>query len=699
MESFQSLYNQIAFLFSNLTWFGVLDLALVTTAFYFLLSLIRRSSASYLMREILLLGLALFVLTTLLPLPVFDWLIRGVLVALLVATPIIFQAQLRRFLERMGRASGIAQAVRESTAERVIPEIVHGVENWAATQTGALIVLEGNDSLEEIVKTGVASGGQVTSELLESIFYMGTPLHDGAVIVRGDRIMAAGCVLPLTQQYLEAEKRLGTRHRAAVGMSETSDALVVVVSEETGKISVAQGGYLYRPLTTLELREKLLDFYEPLSTSPKAPSWWSLIKKGARQLWHPDIFREPKSLLSNVGLLSIAVMLSLIVWSFVIEQTNPLQLARVEDIELRVENLPANTRMIPSPPETVSAVIQTTESVLPTLSPESFQATVTLLGKQPGLYRLPIDVNTGARPVLVLSVDPPALDFELAPIISRTVPIMVNVPDQENISAAYELVGSPTVVPNQVQIVGPAPIVERIDEVQTSISLANATSSVRETRPLRALNEQGREIAGIDVQPNQAQVSAIIRPKLNARNVSVQAQIEGTPPADYQISNISTTPDNVTLQGGVEQLSQIGDVINTLPVDVSQATDDFVVQVPLDLPQNVQALNNNGNPARTVTVSIGVNPRTGNMTITRPVELLGSTSGVTVTIEPRQVELLLSGPQPILQQVRSNPELVQIGINASTLREGQRISVAPELIAPSEIEAQLIPPTVRVEVE
>lgn len=118
MDLLQSLYNQTVFLLSNLTWFGMIDLALVTAAFYLILSLIRRSAIGYMMREILLLGLALFVLTTLLPLPVFDWLVRGILVATLVATPIIFQAQLRRFLERVGRTSGLARRARERSRTR-----------------------------------------------------------------------------------------------------------------------------------------------------------------------------------------------------------------------------------------------------------------------------------------------------------------------------------------------------------------------------------------------------------------------------------------------------------------------------------------------------------------------------------------------------------------------------------------------------
>jgi len=625
MGSFQELSNQIVFLISKLTWFGMIDLLLVTAAFYFLLSLVRRSAAAYLMREVLLLGLVLFVLTTLLPLPVFDWLIRGILVVILIATPVIFQAQLRRFFERIGRASGIGRAVGQNAVEKALPELLHAVERMAASRTGALIVLEGNDSLEEVTKSGIPFGGRITRELLQSIFYSGTPLHDGAVIIRTDRVTAAGCVLPLSQQSLRADKRLGTRHRAAVGITENSDALAIVVSEETGQVSIAYQGLLRRPVSSLELREKLVEFYDPTTVLSQPISLWSLVEQVWRQFWHPSSLLRPRHLLSNIGLIFISLLLTVIVWSFVIEQTNPFRRVRVDNIALRVENIPDEVKLIPAPPATVSAVVQTTDDVLPSLGPRSFQAVVSLEDGAPGLYRLPIQVNSGEAQVLVLGVDPPALDFELAPVISRTLPILITIPDQQNLSAAYELVGSPTAFPDQVEVVGPAPLVEQVDQVRTSISLANATTSLRETRPVQLLDEEEREISGLTVQPNQVQVNVSIRRRLNARDVSVQAIVAGSPAPGYQLASLTVTPANVTLQGSIDQLAEVGSVINSLPVDVSLATHDLTMQAPLDLPPNVQAVDNNGQPAKIVTVSVGITARSGNLAVTRPIKLLKTT--------------------------------------------------------------------------
>jgi len=695
----QSLYNQLMFMLSTLTWFGLIDLLLVTLTFYLLLSLIRRSSAAYLLREVMVLGLVLFVLTTLLPLPVFDWLVRGFLVAVLVAIPIIFQVQLRHFIERTARAVGITRVARQSAAEQVIPEIVHAVDNMAATQTGALIVLENNDSLEETIKGGVRLDSQVTSDLLQSIFYSGTPLHDGAVIIRTDRIVAAGCVLPLTQQPLESEKRLGTRHRATVGVTEVSDALAIVVSEETGYIGTAQYGQLERPLTNADLRDKLLDFYEPTTDAPPKISLLNLVKQALLQLWHAISLSNPRQLLANIGLFIISLMLAFTVWSFVIEQTNPIKPARVENIALRVENVPANTRLIPTPPASVSAIIQTTEDVLSTLSPKSFQAIATLADPKPGLQRLPIRINSGPAQVLVMQVDPPALDLELARVISRTLPVAIEIPPQQGLAAAYEMIGSPTTTPPEVQLIGPAPLIEQVSKLQATISLANASGPVKETRPVKVLDEQGHEITDITPQPAQVQVSVNIRRRINARNVSIRAVTSGTPPAGYWLSSLSVTPDNVTLQGRPDQLANIDSFVDTLPVDIGQAVGNLSQQIPLDIPSEIQVLDSAGNPIETVTVVAQISARQGDLAVTRPIELVQKSAEFTITLKPSSVDLLLSGPLPTLDQIRINPELVQVLIDTTTMRRGQNINLTPTVIAPPEIQTQLVPATVLVTLE
>ncbi len=703
MTPLQELYTNATFRLLSLTWLDVLDLLLVTFAFYLLLSLLQRSRAAFLLRGVLTVVVLLLVITILLPLPTFDWLIWVSLVAILIGTPIIFQAEFRRILEQLGRRIGLSQAVRQSATEKVLPRLIRAAKNLSATSTGALIVLEGNDLLQDVLKSGVTIEGRVTSELLQTIFYLKTPLHDGAVILREERVMAAGCVLPLTERSLDQfQRRLGTRHRAGVGMSEKSDALVIIVSEETGQISVAHNGRLQSPLDLTALRRALLDFYAP-SPSP-SPALSQNILDGTRNLirwigrqFMASTFRlTPKQFLSSLGLLLVSLLLALMVWSFVIEQTDPAKLARVSGVNLRVDDIPPGLTLIASPPDKVSVLIQTTDAVLNTLHAGSFQAAVSLEGLEPGLHHLEVPVTSGAPQVRVLSVEPAALDIELAPIISQTLEVDVKVPEQESLSPAYQMVGEPVALPAQVQVTGPAPLVEQVSRVEARISLNGATTSLREMSPLRALDETGRQVTGVTLEPEQARVSVPIRRRFDALDVGVRAVISGTPPAGYWLSDLSVTPSEVTLQGDPGQLSEVGDFVDTLPVDVSNAAGNLNVDVPLNLPADVQAINSQGNPVKIVTARIRVEERSGDLAITRPVELLGVKAGLTATVNPPQVDLLLSGPLPILSQIEADPNLVRVLVDAGSLAPAQNADVVPDIVVPEGVEAQLVPPSVLV---
>ena len=401
MIPWQSLLDATLFRLSALTWIDALDLLLVTVSFYLLLRLIQRSRAALLLRGVLVLSGVLFIVTIILPLPAFDWVVRVALLAILVVTPIIFQPELRRLLEQIGRNTGLTWEVRQTAAEQAVPRIVRATENLSASQTGALIALEGNVSLRDIAETGVAVEGQVTSELLQSLFFPNNPLHDGAVILRADEVVAAGCVLPLTQRSLHFRRRLGTRHQAAVGLSETTDALVVVVSEETGAISVAHAGELRRPLDAASLRKHLFEFYTPINSPLPKMSLWGLIAKNWRRIRRPPSALSLRQLFSNMGILVISFLLALATWVFVIQQTDPAQIIRLESIPLQVVDIPPNTVLMQQPPSTVGALIQTTASLRPTLGSRSFQAVVSLADLEPGVHRVTVAIDTNAPQVQI----------------------------------------------------------------------------------------------------------------------------------------------------------------------------------------------------------------------------------------------------------------------------------------------------------
>lgn len=265
------LLNEIVYLFQRLTWTSVLDLFLVTLVVYAVLLLLRDTQVMVLLRGVIIIIVLLAILFTLIDLPAFSWLLKTIVPALLFAIPVIFAPEIRRGLEKLGRAGSTQHLVRKSgnqmqSLEQTIHAIVTACARLSAREHGALIVLQRSESLEDFIRTGVRLNAAVTPELLLQIFYPNTPLHDGAVIIANNQVSAAACVMPLSASGIltrSPERQMGLRHRAALGTSEATDAITVVVSEETGSISIAHNGRMIRRLDSERLENILLAFYRP----------------------------------------------------------------------------------------------------------------------------------------------------------------------------------------------------------------------------------------------------------------------------------------------------------------------------------------------------------------------------------------------------------------------------------------------------
>ncbi|MCL1791223.1 MAG: diadenylate cyclase CdaA [Peptococcaceae bacterium] len=236
----------------------VVDIIIVMVIIYQILMQFKGTRAMTLLN-----GLVIFLivswLATFFRLETLSWILGYAGAMLVVALPVVFQPELRRALERLGRRSPLNIHIQSAGSEEmkgVVEEVLKAVRNLSENQIGALLVMEKNTGIQEYIDTGIKLEGAVSTELLLSIFMPSTPLHDGAVILRGDRVAAAGCFLPLSQSDT-LQQNLGTRHRAAIGLSEVCDALIIVVSEETGVISTAQNGQLQRSHDNKSLREKL----------------------------------------------------------------------------------------------------------------------------------------------------------------------------------------------------------------------------------------------------------------------------------------------------------------------------------------------------------------------------------------------------------------------------------------------------------
>lgn len=259
--------ENILWILTQLDLRNLIDILLVALAIYGVLSLVRGTQAVQLLRGVILLALIVALFGSFAGLTAFNWLMHSAGQALAVIVAVILQPELRRALDRLGRAGGIAfWASNEGEQERVISEIASSCRRLSERRHGALIVLERETGLQDYVETGVEIDSQVNSELLQTIFYPNTTLHDGAVIVRGDKIVAAACVLPLAEAIV-SDSHLGTRHRAAVGITEQTDAISVIVSEETGIISMARNGRIVRHLDERRLVTLLQALLRPQRTS------------------------------------------------------------------------------------------------------------------------------------------------------------------------------------------------------------------------------------------------------------------------------------------------------------------------------------------------------------------------------------------------------------------------------------------------
>jgi len=239
-------------------WGEIVDVAVVAFILYQLLRLLRGTQGTQILVGLVLLAVV-GVLATQFNLVLLSWLFKNAAFFILIAVIVMFQPELRRAMDQLGRLGNIGNIGRPLTGfstrlySQAISEAIRAVERLSTRRNGALIAFERDVGLEDYAATGVRINGEISAEFLQSIFYPNSPLHDGAVIVRGNRIVAAGCLLPLPEEGVVRE-RLGTRHRAALGLSLASDALVLVVSEETGAISVIEEGKITRNLDADALR-------------------------------------------------------------------------------------------------------------------------------------------------------------------------------------------------------------------------------------------------------------------------------------------------------------------------------------------------------------------------------------------------------------------------------------------------------------
>ena len=275
----EEFLGNILYIFQRFNWLSVLDILLVTLIFFAVLYSLRDTQAMVLLRGVIFLVVMLVLFTTLVELPAFSWLVQSSLPALLLAIPVVFAPEIRRALERLGRSgiftfklNTVAVHTPEVDMQKMLSAVVEAATRLSARQHGALIAIQRQDTLNQYMETGVQMRADVTPELLLQIFYPDTPLHDGAVIIADGRIVAAACVMPLSASGVlnrTPERQMGLRHRAALGVSEVSDAVSIVVSEQSGSISISHAGRMIRRIDPERLEKILAAFFNPENTTPQ----------------------------------------------------------------------------------------------------------------------------------------------------------------------------------------------------------------------------------------------------------------------------------------------------------------------------------------------------------------------------------------------------------------------------------------------
>ena len=268
IEILKNLGDAIIKLVLDIKWYDLIDIALVALVLYYCIKLVRQTRAFNLVKGIVLMGVVYFIVSSL-NMSASSYLFSHLFGDIVIVMILLFQPEIRQAIESFGRgdfkkislfslrSTNYAQDELHASASN----IAKAAANMSEKKIGALIVIEGGTMLGEVLSTGTVVDSAVSSAVIENIFFPKAPLHDGAMVIRDNRIHSAGCILPLTQN--EISKELGTRHRAGIGVTEHSDALVVIVSEETGAISLANGGTLVRNLTLGELLEELTEYMVP----------------------------------------------------------------------------------------------------------------------------------------------------------------------------------------------------------------------------------------------------------------------------------------------------------------------------------------------------------------------------------------------------------------------------------------------------
>ncbi len=394
---------------------------------------------------------------------------------------------------------------------------------------------------------------------------------------------------------------------------------------------------------------------------------------------------------SNLGLILLSLFLSTLIWATAVEQENPtLEQAFPSAIPVSLINTPAGMIAYGQTDARVSIVLRAPQSVWKALRPEDIRAFVNLSGLKPGTHNLPVQVQVGLGPVQIRRVEPSILVVYLEPMAQAEVLVRVRL--EGNTPLGY-IARPPESETLTVTVSGPASLVAQVVEARAVVSVEGRRADVDGEFDLRPYDAQGKEVPYITLTPSRINIHITVEQLSGFRDLAVTARLTGQVASGYRISGITVDPPIVTVYGAPEVISQIPGYLETVPLDLENTKESLEVRLPLVAPEGVSLLMKEP----VVVVRVTVVPIEGSMTVRRPVEVQGLTPGLTATVAPEEVEVILNGPLPVLEKLR--PEDVRVLVDLFGLTPGQ-YSREPQVVVtpPGVTVGAILPATVQVEI-
>ena len=632
----------------SMSFTAIIDILVVAFIFYKGYMLIKETRAEQLLKGIAFI-IILIPISAILNLSMLYFILSKTLTIGIISVVIIFQPEIRRALEHLGRSAFEDKHgfVDKEQRNIYVNEIVNAVSNLADSKTGALIAIEQGTGLGEIISSGTIIEAKITSNLLENIFVVNTPLHDGATIIGKDKILAAGCVLPLTNNK-EINKKLGTRHRAGIGLSEISDALVIIVSEETGIISLAINGRLTRNYDKDRLRSILLKIMDHREEKN--------VKTAGKQ---------------KVIVQLVCILLSLCLWIYVTNIKNPIKSYELKNVPVEILNSnslqDSGLALVPNQNFYVNLKIEGNTQDLFNVDKDSFKIIVDLSEYvlKKGENKVAVNIKESPSSITIKNSNGLTISVNTEEYATNEVPVKSEI----NItSKSSYYVATPVFSPKTVVVSGPKSLVKKVTKVVAQGEESNASKTIVKDFIISPVDENDNEVIGVKLSEKWVEGTIEIN---EGKVVPIKINTTGTLKDGLTLKSISGDIAEVGITGPEDVLRNISE-IGTEEINLSEIKDSTNIEVALGIPDKISIYN--GKSSINVNISID-KAKTKDFTIAY--SIVGAADGLTITPDSNKVTITVSANSDVLDSLTEENFNAQLDVSQYT--EAGEYNKAPEV--------------------